>query len=74
MDVIMHLKIVCWFLPYYWYHDTYRGHVEQFIHSLYTLRFDKVQNDPFAPPSRMRIHVNRSIAGFPADLYADKES
>ncbi|CDH52350.1 abc transporter atpase [Lichtheimia corymbifera JMRC:FSU:9682] len=45
-----------------------------FTHPLYTLRFDKVQKDPFAPPSRMRIYVNRSIAGFPADLYADKET
>ncbi|KAI7877476.1 ABC transporter, ATPase [Lichtheimia hyalospora FSU 10163] len=47
---------------------------QTFTHPLYSLRFDKVQNDPFAPPSRMRIYVPHSIAGFPPDLYGNKET
>jgi predicted ABC-class ATPase len=35
----------------------------------YVLSVDHVQGDPFAPPSKVRITVNQSDAGFPFELY-----
>lgn len=35
----------------------------------YVLSIDHVQGDPFAPPSKVRITVNQSDAGFPFELY-----
>ena len=35
----------------------------------YILHIDHVQSDPFASPSRIRIEVPQSKAGFPASLY-----
>ena len=35
------------------------------------LVIDHVQVDPYAPPSRMRIIVDREVAGLPADLTDD---
>ena len=35
----------------------------------FTLHVDSVQGDPFAAPSRLRVVVPQSIAGFPASLY-----
>lgn len=37
----------------------------------YQLRIDKVQVDPFAPPSLMRLRLPRAEAGIPADLLDD---
>lgn len=33
---------------------------------------DHVQGDPYAPPSRCRVRVPMKMAGFPADLFADR--
>nr|HDM59289.1 ATPase [Bacillota bacterium] len=36
----------------------------------YVLIFDKVQSDPFAPPSRLRVQVPQQVAGFPQALFS----
>ena len=35
----------------------------------FTLTIDRVQGDPFAAPSQMRVRVPQAIAGFPRSLY-----
>ncbi len=37
----------------------------------YVLFIDKVQSDPFASPSRVRLHVPAGVAGLPPDLIQD---
>jgi predicted ABC-class ATPase len=39
---------------------------------LYKLYIDKVQSDPFAPPSLVRVEVPQKLAQFPQDLYKSK--
>ncbi len=36
---------------------------------VFSLSIDHVQSDPFAPPSRMRIKIPQSRAGFPSHLF-----
>lgn len=36
----------------------------------YVLHIDRVQGDPFAAPSRLRVTVKEEQAGFPAEFYA----
>lgn len=38
----------------------------------FTLMVDYVQGDPFAAPSRLRVQVPQSIAGFPKELYRSR--
>jgi len=38
----------------------------------YVLLVDHVQGDPFASPSRLRVQVSQSRAGFPKDTYDNK--
>ena len=38
----------------------------------FTLTCDKVQSDPFAPPSRFRVRVARAASNFPPDSYAPR--
>lgn len=38
----------------------------------FTLYIDRVQGDPFASPSRVRVRVYQDIAGFPKDTYTGK--
>ena len=38
----------------------------------FTLFIDKVQVDPFAPPSKIRVRVERAEAGFPPELTTDR--
>ena len=38
----------------------------------FTLVIDHVQGDPFAEPSRLRVVVEQSRAGFPPDTYQNK--
>ncbi len=38
----------------------------------YTLMIDHVQGDPFASPSRVRIQIPMSTAGFPDDTYSSR--
>ena len=35
----------------------------------FTLIIDRVQGDPFATPSQLRVQIPQSIAGFPGNLY-----
>lgn len=35
----------------------------------FTLIIDRVQGDPFATPSQVRVQVPQSVAGFPSELY-----
>lgn len=37
----------------------------------YVLHVDKVQSDPFAPPSRIRVTLKQDLAGFPEELFAN---
>ncbi|KAI8620474.1 hypothetical protein BC830DRAFT_1098921 [Chytriomyces sp. MP71] len=36
------------------------------------LFLDHVQSDPFAPPSRLRVHVPIEVSGFPTSLYSNR--
>lgn len=38
----------------------------------FTLFIDHVQGDPFASPSRMRVQIPQSVAGFPSDTFHTK--
>jgi predicted ABC-class ATPase len=38
----------------------------------FTLIIDYVQGDPFAAPSKLRVLVPQSVAGFPAELYRSR--
>jgi predicted ABC-class ATPase len=40
--------------------------------SNFTLTIDRVQGDPFAAPSQMRVRVPQAIAGFPRSLYDNR--
>ncbi|CAD5967592.1 putative protein MJ1628 [Planktothrix tepida] len=35
----------------------------------FTLIIDYVQGDPFAAPSKFRVHISPNVAGFPSELY-----
>ena len=43
-----------------------RGHYD---YSTFTAYIDKVQGDPFAAPSRMRVRVPQAVAGYPRHTY-----
>lgn len=51
--------------PYKSYKDIL-GHYE---FEDFTLIIDYVQGDPFAAPSKFRVHIPPNVAGFPPDLY-----
>ena len=36
----------------------------------YELRINRIQRDPFAPPSKVTVHVDAETAGYPEELYA----
>ncbi len=38
----------------------------------FTLLIDHVQGDPFAAPSRLRVRVPQSVAGYPPDTFANR--
>ncbi len=38
----------------------------------FVLHVDKVQSDPFAPPSRIRVSLGQERAGFPLELFANR--
>lgn len=37
-----------------------------------TVFVDRVARDPFAPPSRVRVRMDGTVAGFPADLFSNR--
>lgn len=48
-------------------YKAYKGIAGEYRFDGYRLLVDHVQGDPFAAPSRVRIRVNRAVAGFPPD-------
>ena len=38
----------------------------------FTLIIDYVQGDPFAAPSKFRVHISPGVAGFPPELYKNR--
>lgn len=42
----------------------------QFSNPNFLLLIDKVQSDPFAPPSKIRIRIPQTVAQFPSHLYS----
>ncbi len=38
----------------------------------FILHIDHVQSDPFAPPSRIRVEIDQTKAGFPTNLFSNK--
>ena len=54
---------------------SYRAYKElegQYDFDKFTLSIDHVQGDPFASPSRVRVIVNQKIAGFPKEIFDNK--
>ncbi|MBO5198553.1 MAG: ABC-ATPase domain-containing protein [Lachnospiraceae bacterium] len=51
-------------------YPAYKSLQGQYNFGDYTLCIDHVQGDPFAAPSKLRILMRQSIAGFPADYYS----
>jgi predicted ABC-class ATPase len=50
----------------------YKNLEGQYDFKNYTLSIDHVQGDPFAAPSRIRVIVKQNIAGFPKELFDNK--
>jgi len=50
-------------------YKAYKDIEGRFDFGTFTLHIDHVQGDPFAAPSRLRVHVPLSKAGFPPALY-----
>ena len=50
----------------------YRDLKDVYDFSEYILLVDHVQGDPFAPPSRIRVKISQSVAGFPGDTFSGK--
>lgn len=48
---------------------TYREIQGTFAFDGFELRIDRVQKDPFAPPSKLTLAVDRETAGFPSELH-----
>lgn len=44
----------------------------EYRYQKFLLSIDHVQGDPFAAPSKLSIHVEGRVAGFPAELYRDE--
>jgi predicted ABC-class ATPase len=50
-------------------YKAYKDIKGSYIFPDFTLWIDRVQGDPFASPSHVRVQVPQAIANFPADLY-----
>lgn len=53
-------------------YTSYKGIAGVYLFLDFTLFIDHVQGDPFASPSRLRVQIPQSIAGFPADTFLTK--
>ena len=54
-------------------YSAYKSLKEEYKFPNYVLAIDHVQSDPYAPPSRMRIIMDRKISGIPYELTDTKE-
>lgn len=54
-------------------YSAYKSLKGEYKFSKYVLAIDHVQSDPYAPPSRMRIIMDRKISGIPYELTDTKE-
>ena len=54
-------------------YSAYKSLKGEYKFSKYVLAIDHVQSDPYAPPSRMRIIMDRKISGIPYELTHTKE-
>ena len=54
-------------------YSAYKSLKEEYKFPKYVLAIDYVQSDPYAPPSRMRIIMDRKISGIPYELTDTKE-
>ena len=54
-------------------YSAYKSLKEEYKFPKYVLAIDHVQSDPYAPPSRMRIIMDRKISGIPYELTDTKE-
>jgi len=52
-------------------YKAYKGLKGEYKFPNYTLLIESVQSDPFAPPSRIRVSLSMSTAGFPFELYSN---
>lgn len=50
-------------------YSLYRGLEGRFDFSDFSLRFDRIQSDPFAPPSQLTLTIPLSSTGFSSDCY-----
>ncbi|EIM83239.1 uncharacterized protein STEHIDRAFT_141068 [Stereum hirsutum FP-91666 SS1] len=50
-------------------YPAYRDIEGSWDYSYFCLHVDHVQSDPYAPPSKLRLHVKHDAAKFPRDLY-----
>ncbi len=50
-------------------YKAYKGIQGSYEFPDFTLIVDRVQGDPFATPSQVRVQLPQSVAGFPGDLY-----
>lgn len=50
-------------------YKAYKAIQESYEFPDFTLIVDRVQGDPFATPSQVRVQLPQSVAGFPGDLY-----
>lgn len=55
-------------------YSLYKSLAGEYQFANYVLSIDKVQGDPFASPSRVRVHVPKCVHGFSENLYENKWS
>lgn len=53
-------------------YKAYKSIQDSYNFPKFTLIIDRVQGDPFATPSQLRVQIPQSIAGFPDNLYQNR--
>ena len=54
-------------------YSAYKSLKEEYKFEKYVLAIDHVQSDPYAPPSKMRVIMDRKICGIPCELTDTKD-
>lgn len=54
-------------------YPTYKSTIGDYDYEMYKIHIDKVQSDPYAPPSLLRVSANPQEIGIPADLLDSPE-